>query len=354
MQTTPSIRRPSYCALLDEPPSAGATSSAGAAPSAETPLEGPPAAANDRSATPRLCNEEKTLGQYIPLLYHYNMLQDEDRVGAFRQAIEFHVRPGMHVVELGGGTGILASLAARCGAKVSCVERNGELVAIARRFVRDNGLEGQITVIHADASHYVPQEPADVVVCEMLHVGLLREKQAQVVAAFKRHHRQAHGPLLPQFLPEASILMAQPVHQSFEFAGYHAPLPMFQAPRLVQPRTTEFAALSPYANIAYGEGIPMRFHSRESVPSVRDGCVNALRFVTQNVLSIDMHRAQAVTWPNQCLVLPIETPVEVKVGESIAIEFAYAAGGSIEQLMDSIGVARGEAQLPARDSLRAA
>ena len=156
-------------------------------------------------------DDTEVLGQYIPLLYHYNMLQDEDRVGAFRSAIELVVKPGMHVVELGGGTGILSSFAARQGASVSCVERNPELVSCAQRFVETNGLQKQIRVIQADAASYVPDKPVDVVVCEMLHVGLLREKQAQVIAAFKQNYTKTFGKKLPIFVPEASILMAQPV-----------------------------------------------------------------------------------------------------------------------------------------------
>ncbi len=315
MQTSSSIRRPAYASLMADTPDNAASSG-------------------------KLSSEEKTLGQYIPLLYHYNMLQDEDRVGAFREAIELHVRPGMHVVELGGGTGILSSLAARCGATVSCVERNPELVETARRFVRLNGLEDQITVIHADASEYVPDTAVDVVVCEMLHVGLLREKQAQVIAAFKRHYKQVHDGPLPRFLPEASILMTQPVEQSFDFAGYHAPVPMFQAPLLDQPRTNEFANLSPYASIAYDESIPMQFAVNENMVAMRDGCVNALRFVTQNVISIDMQAEKAITWPNQCLVLPIETPFKIASGESISVEFHYAAGESIDHLMRTVRVKR--------------
>ncbi len=280
--------------------------------------------------------DESVLGQYIPLLYHYNMLQDADRVGAFREAMKLVVRPGMHVLELGGGTGILSSFAARQGAKVTCVERNPELVQCARRLVRRNGLQDRINVFAADAAEFVPDRPVDVVICEMLHVGLLREKQAQVIAAFKRNYQDAYRIKLPIFVPEVSILMMQPVEQSFDFAGYDAPVPMFQAPMADQPRTTEIANLSPYANIAYEDAIPMEFNVRQSLIANQDACVNAIRFVTQNVMTVDMEARRAITWPNQCLVLPIDSTFDVRSGQSIQVQFAYEAGGSIEDLSDSI------------------
>jgi predicted RNA methylase len=285
---------------------------------------------------PEKLPEEQVLGQYIPLLYHYNMLQDEDRVRAFSEAIDLTVHSGMHVVELGGGTGILSSFAARRGAKVTCVEQNPELVSCARKFLRLNGLQDQVRVIHADATKFVPEVPVDVVVCEMLHVGLLREKQAQVISAFKRNYTRVHGDRLPNFLPEVSILMAQPVHQSFEFFGYTAAVPLFQAPILEQPRTTQLADLQPYANIAYDEQIPFDFHVRQRVVIRHAGKINAIRFVTQNVLTVDLKGQRAITWPNQCLVLPLESQLDVADNQTVEISFKYACGGSIDRLQDSI------------------
>ncbi len=290
----------------------------------------------EKKFVPKPDSDDNTLGQYIPLLYHYNMLQDEHRVGAFREAIELLVKPGMHVVELGGGTGILSSFAARQGATVTCVERNPVLVRSARQFIGSNGLDQQIEVVQHDATTFVPDRPVDVVICEMLHVALLREKQAQVIDAFKRNYVAKFGSQLPVFIPELSMLMVQPVQQSFDFDGFIAPVPMFQAPVAHQPRTCEIAGLSTYSNIAYNDSIPFHFDVLQGFIAKQSGTINAVRFVTQNILAVNMPQQRAVTWPNQCLVLPLSQPQHVEANSNVEISFTYSAGQSVESLNDSI------------------
>lgn len=280
--------------------------------------------------------EEHLLGQYIPLHYHYNMLLDANRVGAFQEAIQLAVKPGMHVLELGGGTGILSSFAARQGARVSCVERNPQLVQKARQLIDGNGLAERVEVIEMDAFAYLPNQPVDVVICEMLHVAMLREKQLAVIESFKRRYQRAFGDTLPRFLPEASILMVQPVEHCFDFAGYWAPIPVFQTPAPEIEGTRQLAPLAPYANISYDDSIPDRFDGAESMMVGHSGTVTALRFVTQNVIAIDMERQRAISWPNQCLVLPVEKPLTVEAGQVLRIGFGYQAGGSIDELADSV------------------
>ncbi|MFH1493454.1 MAG: methyltransferase type 12, partial [Pseudomonadota bacterium] len=58
-------------------------------------------------------HEELELGQFIPLHYHYHMLNDNTRVAGFKAAIEHAVHPGSRVLELGGGTGVLSFFAAQ-------------------------------------------------------------------------------------------------------------------------------------------------------------------------------------------------------------------------------------------------
>ncbi len=106
--------------------------------------------------------------------------------------------------------------------------------------------EGSIELVAADATQYVPSEPVDVVICEMLHAGLLREKQLEVIAAFKRNYRARFGPRLPLFVPEAVVLGVQAVEQDFVFSGYHCPIPIFQDPALPHASMRELTAPEVY------------------------------------------------------------------------------------------------------------
>lgn len=306
------------------------------------------AAADPAAAVP----EAHLLGQYIPLHYHYNMLQDADRVGAFQEAIQLAVKPGMHVLELGGGTGILSSFAARQGARVSCVERNPQLVCKARELLQGNGLQDCVEVIEVDAFAYLPDEPVDVVICEMLHVAMLREKQLAVINSFKRRYRRAFGNTLPRFLPEASILMAQPVEHDFDFSGYWAPIPVFQTPAAQIDRTRELSPLAAYASICYDQHIPERFHWEDSFPIAAGGTITAVRFVTQNAVTIDVERQRAVNWPNQCLVLPVEQPLQVEAGQTVRIGFCYEAGARIDDLAQSLSLSLVTESSAARPALQ--
>jgi predicted RNA methylase len=274
--------------------------------------------------------DEQFLGQFIPLHYHYQMLQDVDRMRAFKTAIEASVSPGMNVVELGSGTGVLSSFAARCGARVQSIERNPELVACSRKLVEANGLADSISIVHEDATNYIPSSPVDVVICEMLHVGLLREKQLQVIAAFKENYLNAFGPPLPRFIPEASLLTVQMIQQCFDFEGYVAPIPIFQPPAANTSGTVELSSPFRYGEIIYSDNYPQQFSLDRKVRAERPGTFNAIRLLTHNILSIDEHMGTFVSWANQFLVLPIEQAVMLSSNEMVPIKFAYRSGDELE------------------------
>jgi tetratricopeptide (TPR) repeat protein len=121
----------------------------------------------------------KLSAAHIPL-WHYTMLADHGRNSAYRAAIEKAVRPGMHVLDIGTGTGLLSMMAVRAGAEhVTAVEAGREMSAVAKRVVELNGFADKINVmrIHSfrlNIGQQVPR-PVDLIVSEIVDAGLLGE-----------------------------------------------------------------------------------------------------------------------------------------------------------------------------------
>ncbi len=280
--------------------------------------------------------ESHYLGQFIPLHYHHNMLMDENRMVNFKAAIEYSVFEGAKVLELGGGTGVLSCLAASMASKVWCVEFNPDLVAESRRLLALNRNGHKVEVIHANAFDYLPPEPVDVVICEMIHVAMLREKQVEMIEAFKQRYQRHFGGALPVFIPEAVIMAVQPLQQTYDFFGFYAPIIQFQRPQFNCSGSTELAAPNTYSTLDFLQPNSREIRWAGNFVMERDGMVNALRFITKNILAIMPKQASTIDWLIDYLVLPLPTPVEAKAGDEISVSFSYLAGGSIRSLERSM------------------
>ena len=283
-------------------------------------------------------NDEHELGQFIPLHYHYHMLRDGARMRGFRRAIEARVRPGAKVLEFGGGTGVLSFFAAQRAGHVWCVERNPELVSEARRLLAHNPNTERIEVIQGDAFEYLPPEPVDVVICEMLHVGLLREKQLAVIKAFKERYSQRFPGPPPAFIPEAVLQAVQPVQQSFDFEGYYAPTILFQDPLVIQAGTRELGAPVVYQQLTYESPFDLSCRWNGPLSITTAGTINGLRIITKNILAILLDSHSTIDWHNQYLVVPLQKESVVSPGDNVHVAFNYTAGDPLSSFRPLVSV----------------
>jgi protein arginine N-methyltransferase 1 len=274
----------------------------------------------------------------IPLQYQALLLTDERRMNAFAEAIAHAVAPGMRVLDLGAGTGVLSFFAARQGATVTAIEREPRVFATARAALHA-ATGGAVRILHADARDYLPDEPADVVMCEMLHVGLLRERQVEVINGFKRRYLRHVGGPLPRFLPEACVQAVQPVEQDFTYSGYTVPSPVFQLPESVQPRTVEVAPPQVFQQFFYSDPLPARCAADLTFVAERPALLNAVRLVTKNLLALTYDPSGSVDWTMNYLVVPLPEPIEVLTGDEVRLRFDYAPGDEIPALTDGLHAA---------------
>ncbi len=284
-------------------------------------------------------DDDSVLGQFIPIHYHYQMLNQEARVGGFEAAIAEVVKPGMKVLELGGGSGVLSFFAARAGAsKVYCVERIPHVARAAQGFLAQNGVGDRVEVITADATDYLPPERVDVVICEMVHSAMLREKQLTVIANFKKRYRERFGAnvAMPRFLPEAVVLAMQPVQANYEFHGYNAAVPMFLDGTGNGGRIGRMSFPAIYSMFEYNDDFTSHFEIDHEAVMETAGTLNGLRFITKNLLAILEHEGRSIDWDMNDLIIPITNPLQVNAGDVVRIRFRYDAGDSVLALAESV------------------
>ena len=134
--------------------------------------------------------------------WHFDMLADTERNNAFEKAIYKAVNEKSIVLDIGTGSGLLAMMAARQGAKsvVAC-EVNPDIAKVADRVVRANGYQNQIQV-HAKHSDSLMkgvdfQEKFDVIVSEILDTGGLGEGVLPSLRYALKHFAKPSATVIP-------------------------------------------------------------------------------------------------------------------------------------------------------------
>jgi type II protein arginine methyltransferase len=112
--------------------------------------------------------------------WHFEMLNDEKRNAAFEKVLTSAITPDTVVFDIGSGTGLLAMMAARAGAKetVTC-EMVAPLAELTRDIVARNGLADRIVTLGKKSTSVVignqMKRKANLLVTETVDCGLLGE-----------------------------------------------------------------------------------------------------------------------------------------------------------------------------------
>ncbi|MBG9390278.1 tetratricopeptide repeat protein [Caenimonas aquaedulcis] len=152
---------------------------------------------------------EWVLSQLVPL-WHVPMMNEPERNQAFQDGLATRVTAQTSVFEIGTGSGLLAMMAARLGARrvVTC-EAVGLIAGTARKIVARNGYADRITVLAkpSQAVQLGPDLPekADILVHEVFSSELLGEHVLPAIEDAKARLLKPGGAVLPG---AASIMIA--------------------------------------------------------------------------------------------------------------------------------------------------
>src|SRR6185312_15458806 len=138
------------------------------------------------------------------VLAHFVMLKDPVRVLSYKSAIERHAR-GKNVVEIGCGTGVLSLFAARAGAsRVTAIEET-RIAKVAARMFAANGCSGLVDLRVANSRDVELDEPADLIIHELLGVDPFEENLLPYLDDARRRLLRPGGRFLPYRLEVCCI-----------------------------------------------------------------------------------------------------------------------------------------------------
>jgi predicted RNA methylase len=132
-------------------------------------------------------------------------------------------------------------------------------------------------------------------------------------------------------------MAVQPLQQDYNFSGFHAPIIQFQRVYAEHPGAIELAPPQNYSVLDFSQPTSLEIAWTGNFKLEADGTVNALRFITKNILAINTVNTSTIDWLIDYLVLPLQHPLEAKTGDELQVTFNHLAGGSIRSLEINIG-----------------
>ncbi|MCE1248093.1 MAG: 50S ribosomal protein L11 methyltransferase [Firmicutes bacterium] len=260
----------------------------------------------------------------ILFVQHYNMLCDP-RTLEWERAISSVVDENTTVFDLGAGTGILSMIAAKKAKKVISVELDPHLARFAEYTINRNGFSDKIKLICCDARQACMNEKADVLICEMLDTGLIKEPIVPVLNEIRQNLIHDKTTIIPGKVMTKAVLS----HTDFNFCGLEIPLPHFETEE-VRKTTELFSEPILYHEISLYQDNPLKVDAQISIPVVKPGTANSVKIITETELLPGIICPPSM-WFNPPLVLPIE-PVKVDAGDVLKLHISYHLGEGLRTL----------------------
>ena len=260
----------------------------------------------------------------FPMLQAVSLLSHRMRIQKFHDAIAKIVKSDDYVIDLGTGSGILAILAAKQGARVTAIDANSESLRYAKEAAEKNKVDDRIEFVHSHFQDFKSKEKADVVLCEMLSSVMLIEQQIPASRYAVKHLLKSSGHIIPELV----TLFVVPVQNEKLWKRFEIEDIIF--PRI--PQTTEKEDCDDLADLKElarfdlttltGNEDIINKHLEFTI--LQKGTVHGLAGMFESKLCENIILDMADGWRE--LFMPLPEPISVSRGEHFNLRISFTPG----------------------------
>lgn len=268
--------------------------------------------------------------------FHDLLLSDSLRMAAFETAIKETVRPGMAVLDLGTGTGILAQWAAEAGARhVYGLDLQDRILARATQRLVDAGHGERFSPICGLSFEVELPEKVDVIVSEIMGNIVDNEDCARILADARRRFLRPGGLMLPSraesyLVPVSAVDAHSQIRQGRVQGGslgdnrfdsyYDVIVPVDSA--LAAPQLLRSFDFDTDQDPVYERTIVFPVHHAGDFTGFKGYFIATLSETVALDISGDGIAAGTTSASWKHCFLPIETPIKVQVHDRIVLSFS--------------------------------
>ncbi|MEY4747377.1 MAG: hypothetical protein RLZZ416_426 [Candidatus Parcubacteria bacterium] len=251
-------------------------------------------------------------------------LFDPEKAEVFETAIRDVVRPEHTVLDVGTGSGILALLAARAGAKkVVALEFDPFVAGIAKENFKNNGFEDKIELLVGDARthRFDPSMRFDIVTMEMLSSGMVDEMQVQAA-----NNLLAQGAVRADtvFLPGSQETSISLVNADFNLFGLHMKMILHVWKIFKNIKVAELTETVSLNHIHFNKNNEELFDRAIRLKVVQGGVMNALWLSSRAAVGSERFLESTIS-VNAPVAIPLPER-KVSKGEEIEVRVRYKFG----------------------------
>lgn len=280
--------------------------------------------------------------------FHELMLLDKIRMVAYEKAIKEVVKPGMTVVDIGTGTGILSKWAIDAGAKkVYGIEVNKDRIPLALKRMRNAGYSDKFQIFFGLSYNIKLPERVDVILSEILGSLSDNEDMTPILNDARKRFLKRGGKMLPKsvktyLVPISSKLThdqvknkrCKGVNKKYNLQDLLLKLEIKNQFNIyydaIIPKETYLSSPKILRQFNFIGKDCAVYNAKSQYKITRGGLFTGFKgfFVAQlsdkvilDISSDDIaHRKTSDCWKH-CYV-PIENPFPVKVGDSITLHYS--------------------------------